>query len=63
MRIIECDAHEYWQIYYKIEVANHPRNRRNIGRRNQGLRHCNIDATIDDSITGNTTTTADRDDE
>ncbi|MCJ7560999.1 hypothetical protein MUO79_10350 [Candidatus Bathyarchaeota archaeon] len=27
------------------------------------LRHCNIDATIDDSITGNTTTTTDRDDE
>lgn len=27
------------------------------------LRNCNIDATIDDSITGNTTTTDDRDDE
>lgn len=27
------------------------------------LKHCNIDATIDDSITCNTTTTTDRDDE
>ncbi|HLE75699.1 MAG TPA: hypothetical protein VI864_06620 [Candidatus Bathyarchaeia archaeon] len=27
------------------------------------LRNCNIDATIDDSITGNTTTKDDRDDE
>ena len=27
------------------------------------LRHCNIDATIDDDITGNTTTTTDRDGE
>ena len=27
------------------------------------LRHFGVDATIDDSITGNTTTTSDRDDE